>query len=55
MLMKRVFDNHLCLPRGGGGGGGGSRLNDIFGQEVSNLLMYEGLIIHAKTSRLSCD
>ena len=54
MSMKRAFDNHLCLPRRGGGGGG-SRLNDIFGQEVSNLLTYEGLIIHAKTSRLSCD
>ena len=50
MSNKSVFDNHnLCPPRIG------TRLNDIFGQEASNLLMCEGLIILAKTSQHSCD
>ena len=45
MSKKRVSDNHnLCPPRGG------IRLNDIFGQEASNIMMYDGLIILAKTS-----
>ena len=50
MLKKRVFDKHnLCPPRGG------TRLNDTFILEGGNLLMYEGLIILAKMSRLSSD
>ena len=44
-----LWQPQLYLPRGG------TRLNDIFGQEARNLLMYEGLVILDKTSRLSCD
>lgn len=40
MPKNRIFnDNYLCPPRGG------TRLDDIFSQEVSNLLVYKGLII----------
>ena len=49
LVSKKVIDK-TCVWQGGG-----TRLNDIFGQEASNLLMYDGLIILAKMSRLSCN